>query len=91
MGMGRMGKVAAVLTEIHNNSVLISNYKNTVQTDRLRAVAQGKRSNGEKPCRGGGRNTQREGEIRVKSREEDKKDNHGSFPCCSVEETQPIC
>ena len=31
--------VAVILTEDHNNSVLISNHKNTVQTDRFRVVA----------------------------------------------------
>ena len=32
-------RVAVVVTGIHNNAVLISNHKNTVQMDRFRVVA----------------------------------------------------
>ena len=35
------------MTEIHNNSVLISNHKNTVQTDRFRVVAHARTVNPE--------------------------------------------
>ena len=41
------------MTEIHNNAVLISNHKNTVQTDRFRVVAQIRSFQGQRTERAG--------------------------------------
>ena len=55
------------MTDIHNNAVLISNHKNTVQTDRFRVVAHGDLGLGEQGV----------GELRERRWEEARARNGG--------------